>query len=46
MALMAIILPQSIWALMMFKFELLIQVAPVEVVSLCDVDRRHLNQPQ
>jgi len=33
-AALAIILPQSIWALMVFKFELLVQVAPTIILGL------------
>lgn len=34
MALMAILLPQSMWALMVFKFELLIQLAPALILGV------------
>lgn len=34
MALLAIFLPQSIWALMVFKFELLIQIAPAVILGI------------
>jgi len=34
MAMLAIYLPQSIWALMVFKFELLIQIAPAVILGV------------
>lgn len=34
MAILAIVLPQTIWALMIFKFELLIQLAPAIIVGV------------
>ena len=34
MAGLAIVLPQSIWALMVFKFELLIQAAPALILGV------------
>ncbi|MCX2982670.1 sodium:solute symporter family protein [Halieaceae bacterium IMCC14734] len=34
LALLAIVLPQTIWALMVFKFELLIQVAPAIILGV------------
>ena len=34
MAILAIILPQTIWALMIFKFELLIQLAPAIIIGV------------
>lgn len=34
MAVLAIILPQTIWALMIFKFELLIQIAPTIILGV------------
>jgi Na+/proline symporter len=34
MALLAILLPQSMWALMVFKFELLIQLAPALILGV------------
>lgn len=40
MAILAIVLPQSIWALMVFKFELLIQVAPTIVLGIRVPDLR------
>lgn len=37
-AILAIVLPQTIWALMIFKFELLIQIAPAIIIGV-----RHSN---
>lgn len=34
MAILAIVLPQTIWALMIFKFELLIQIAPAIILGV------------
>ena len=34
LALLAIVMPQTIWALMVFKFELLIQVAPAIILGV------------
>jgi Na+/proline symporter len=34
MAVLAIILPQTIWALMVFKFELLVQIAPAIILGV------------
>ncbi|NQZ11379.1 MAG: sodium:solute symporter family protein, partial [Algicola sp.] len=34
MAILAIVLPQTIWALMVFKFELLIQLAPAIILGV------------
>jgi Na+/proline symporter len=42
-AVLAIVLPQTIWALMVFKFELLIQLAPAIILG---VRRPSLSAPQ